>query len=157
MEKGDDLMDDSSSESEKDDSNNLSSIFNDPYATPYTTDDGKKRWRCEWCKKDFALWNATKALSHLVQKRKEDIAPCRGKIDQESKNRYLELYNKKKRKTASMARKRDLVVRGIEGNNTRAAISLESSKRSTRAKQTQALHPCQAQYRHSVDIAHQVV
>ena len=102
MEKQDDLMDSSSSESEKEDTNddnNLSSIFNDPYATTYMTDDGKKRWKCEWCKKDFSLWNATKALLHLTKKRKGDIAPCKGKIDQESMNRYLDLYKKKKDKS----------------------------------------------------------
>ena len=107
MENEDELMEESSSESEKeDDVNNLSPILNDPYATPYTTDDGEKRWRCEWCKKDFALWNATKALCHLIQKKKVDLAPCRGKIDIESMNRYMELYNKKKRKIDSLARKK---------------------------------------------------
>ena len=63
------LLEDSSSESEQEDDNNLSSIFNDPYATQFIADDGKKRWRCEWCKKDFALWNATKALHHLIKKK----------------------------------------------------------------------------------------
>ncbi len=129
MEK-DDLMDDSSSESEKedDDEKNLSSIFKDPHATQFVTDDGKKRWRCEWCKKDFALWNATKALYHLVKKRKVDIAPCQAKIGQESMSRYLELYKRKKNKIDQVARRRDLVERSIESKNERAAVSLESTK-----------------------------
>ena len=51
MEK-DDLMEDSSSESDKEeDENNLSSIFNDPYATTYITSDGKKRWDVNGVKK----------------------------------------------------------------------------------------------------------
>jgi hypothetical protein len=51
------LMDDSSTESAKedDDSNKkLSSIFDDKYATTYITEDGKKRWKCEWCGRDFS-------------------------------------------------------------------------------------------------------
>ncbi len=93
MEK-DDLMEDSSLESENEDrSNKLSSIFNDPYVTTYHTADGKRRWRCEWCKKDFALWNATKALYHLIQKKKVDIAPCHAKIDQESMKQYMDREN----------------------------------------------------------------
>ena len=123
-------MDDtSSSESENEDgSNKLSSIFNDPYATNYHTADGKRRWRCEWCKKDFAAWNATKALYHLIQKRKVDIAPCHAKIDQESMKRYMDLYNKRKDKIESASRKRDMVTRNMEATNIRGAVSLESSR-----------------------------
>ena len=40
MEK-DELMEDSSYESDKEDDNNLSSIFNDAYATTYLTNDGR--------------------------------------------------------------------------------------------------------------------
>jgi hypothetical protein len=127
-----DLMDDSSSESEKEDDNNLSSIFNDPYATTYITNDGKKRWRCEWCKKDFALWNATKAMYHLIQKRKVDIAPCQAQIDDVSKKRYRELYYKKKKRSDSVARKRDLIDTSIDATNIRGAVSLESAKQKRR-------------------------
>ena len=129
MEK-DDLMEDSSSESDKEeDENNLSSIFNDPYATTYITSDGKKRWRCEWCKKDFALWNATKAMYHLIQRRKVDIAPCQARIDPESKRRYMELYAKKKKKSDTVTRKRELIEKSIDATNIRGAVSLESVKK----------------------------
>jgi hypothetical protein len=127
-----DLMEDSSSESEKEDDNNLSSIFNDPYATTYITNDGKKRWRCEWCKKDFALWNATKAMYHLIQKKKVDIAPCQAQIDDVSKKRYRELYYKKKKRWDSVARKRELIDTSIDATNIRGAVSLESAKQKRR-------------------------
>jgi hypothetical protein len=83
------------------------------------------------------LWNATKALCHLIQKKKVDIAPCRAKIDRESMSRYLEFYNKKKQKIDCLARKRDLVARGIEKNNVRAYVSLESSKEERNKVQVQ--------------------
>jgi hypothetical protein len=117
MDRDDGLMNSSSDSEKEDDSNNLFSIFKDPYATTYVTEDGKKRWRCEWCKKDFSLWNATKALYHLVQKKQVDIAPCRGRIDQESKQRYLELYTRKKQKGDNIQQKRELIQRSVDTNN----------------------------------------
>ena len=131
MEK-DDLLDDTSSsdsEEEVDSEKKLSSIFNDAHATTFLTDDGKKRWRCEWCKKDFAAWNATKALYHLTKKKKVDIAPCQARIDQASMARYVGLLQKKKEKSDRITRKRDLVENSINSKNDRAAVSLESSKR----------------------------
>ena len=65
------LLDDSDTESESEQGKKLlSSIFEDPYASTYLCNEGKKRWKCEWCKKDFSGWNATKALLHLVQKKR---------------------------------------------------------------------------------------
>ena len=125
-------MDDASSsdsEEEVDSEKKLSSIFNDAHATTFLTDDGKKRWRCEWCKKDFAAWNATKALYHLTKKKKVDIAPCQARIDQASMARYVGLLQKKKEKSDRITRKRDLVENSINSKNDRAAVSLESSKR----------------------------
>ena len=133
MDNNDILMDDSSDEEEDDDEKNLSYIFEDAYATTYITDDGKKRWRCEWCKKDFAGWNATKALLHLIQKKKVDIAPCQVKISQESTKRYMKLFTKKKDKEDSTKRRRDSMERSIESKHVRAAVSLESSKKKCQA------------------------
>ena len=79
MEK-DTLMDDSDTESDREVEKKISSIFEDAYASTYISDDGKKRWRCEWCKKDFAGWNATKALQHLVQKKRLTLLPVVAKF-----------------------------------------------------------------------------
>ena len=47
MEK-DTLMDDSDTESDREVEKKISSIFEDAYASTYISDDGKKRWRCEY-------------------------------------------------------------------------------------------------------------
>ena len=44
-------------------------------------DNGKPMWRCKWCNKTFAGWNATKALQHVNKTRKVDIKPCTGRMN----------------------------------------------------------------------------
>ena len=100
MDNNDILMDDSSDEEEDDDEKNLSYIFEDAYATTYITDDGKKRWRCEWCKKDFAGWNATKALLHLIQKKGRHCTMSSKNKSREYETIHGIVYKKKTRKTA---------------------------------------------------------
>jgi hypothetical protein len=84
-----DINDNSLYEEDKEDEK-LSSIINYPYATTYITEDGKRRRRCKWCKKDLALWNITMALYHLVKKAKVDIAPYQASIREDSMKQYIE-------------------------------------------------------------------
>ena len=68
-------------------------------------------------------------MYHLIQRRKVDIAPCQARIDPESKRRYMELYAKKKKKSDTVTRKRELIEKSIDATNIRGAVSLESVKK----------------------------
>lgn len=123
----DDLMDDSSVEEKSKETKK--SIFDDDYATTYISEDGKRRWRCEWCKKDFALWNATKALQHLTKQRHTDIAPCKARIMEEYQIKYKEMYDRKNKEANSKLISSNVAKRSIDNFNEKAASALEQKKR----------------------------
>lgn len=106
-----------------------SSIFDDEYATTYITEDGKRRWRCEWCKKNFALWNATKALQHLTKQNHTDIAPCKARISEEQQQKYKEMYDRKHVVSTNKSLRNATVKRSLENMNDISASALQQTKR----------------------------
>ena len=124
----DELMDDSDLEESNREDEKVFSIFDDTHATQYITADGKKRWRCEWCKKDFSLWNATKALQHLTKQPKCDIAPCRGRIDEKSMTKYQELLDKKNKSLKQKKSNNDSIQNSLVNINESSARKFEDSR-----------------------------
>ncbi len=106
----------------------LKSIFDDEYATTYISEDGKRRWRCEWCKKDFSMWNATKALQHLTKQRQTDIAPCKARILDEYQVKYKEMYSRKSKEMSQKSISKDTSKRSIENLNEATALSLDERR-----------------------------
>ena len=125
---GDVLMDNSASETE--DVDQLNSIFDDPECTKFQDEDGRRRWRCGWCTKEFAGWNATKALQHLNKITKVDITPCKGKINNASAQRYRSLYDLQQQKKRKNASNNEAVRRSIDSNNDSAASALYEQRNS---------------------------
>jgi hypothetical protein len=112
----------------------LDSIWDDDRITQYSDAEGKRRWKCGWCKKDFGGWNATKALAHLTKQTKQDIRPCKGRIDDEHTQMYTSLSDKSNRKRDRSRESSERIDRSITAFNTTTAAALEEHRGSSSGK-----------------------
>jgi hypothetical protein len=70
----------------------LQSIFDCAYIVVWVVNDGKDGWECRWCGKIFAPKHASRALSHVLRIRKNDIATCKAAIPEIYHKRCLDFY-----------------------------------------------------------------
>jgi hypothetical protein len=126
------------SDKEGDDSGIRKSIFEDKYCTKYQDEKGDRKWRCGWCNKEFSGWNATKALQHLTKQRKVHIQPCRGKITTEYIEKYRSFLERSQRKRSIKKKNHQSVNRSIDDMNESAAVALDSKRRSSSKRPSDA-------------------
>ena len=70
----------------------LQSIFDCAYIVVRVVNDGKDGWECRWCGKIFSPKHASRALSHVLRIRRNDIAICKAAIPGIYHKRYSDFY-----------------------------------------------------------------
>jgi hypothetical protein len=103
----------------------LMSIWDDNKVFKCMDGEGKKQWKCLWCKCTFGSWNSTKAVAHLNKVRKKDIEPCRALIDAMHCQLYedLKVHSANKRDRSTVLD--DAVDRSIDVHNISSTVALE--------------------------------
>jgi hypothetical protein len=81
----------------------LESIWDDDMVSKLTSPDGKKEWKCLWCKNVFAQWNHSKALHHLAKQKGQNIKLCGRAMDAVHRNLYCALFSKQEKKRQKRA------------------------------------------------------
>ena len=76
----------------------LTNIWSCTKIRQFTSDDGKKKWLCQWCpmgSPTFTGWNATKVLYHVCKIAGQGVRPCSGLISPEYARMYKDFRESK--------------------------------------------------------------
>ena len=94
-----------------------------------TTDDGKtiECWVCGHCNLPFRGGNATKALAHVLSKKGYSIGGCTGKIPDDAKTRYTDLFLRNNLVSESRQRKKQALANTIDNLHARTADTMRGA------------------------------
>ena len=85
---------------------------------------GKNGWRCVWCGHSFTPAHATRALAHLLKKKKCDIRVCTAIIPKPSLVRYEALYDASMQTKGARKRHNEYVMDYVENDQSSAVGAL---------------------------------
>ena len=84
--------------------------------------------KCLWCGIVWPEAHATRMIAHLLQWPGMHVKPCLGKIDEDSKKNYEELYNRKNSKKAGKKRVHEDSAQSIQDSQSSLAQALVASR-----------------------------
>jgi hypothetical protein len=108
----------------------------DPNVERYTTEDSKQRWKCRFCKKDFA-WNATKILKHFAGVARGDIKLC-ANIPTKYKIEYANVYSLKEEATKQQELQTTIMKESMELDNNAIAAMYDDRKKKAKSSSLSA-------------------
>ena len=86
--------------------------------------NGKNGWKCLWCDLSFTPVHATRALAHLLKKKKCDVRVCKAIIPPQYLVRYEALYDASKRSKDARKRHHEFVMDNLDNDQSSAVGTL---------------------------------
>jgi hypothetical protein len=102
----------------------LRSVFDCPNLELCIANDGKNGWKCLWCDQSFTPVHATRALAHLLKKKKCDVRVCKAIIPPQFLVRYEALYDASKQSKDARKRHHEFVMDNVDNDQSSAVGTL---------------------------------
>ncbi len=105
----------------------LKSIFDDNHVIKLPN-GSRSKMKCLWCGIVWPEAHATRMIAHLLQRPGMHVKPCLGKIDDDSKKIYQELFNRKNSTKAGKKRVHEDSTQSIQDSQSSLAQALVASR-----------------------------